>query len=413
MPRSRRSTTRSSATAMTAEVPGGMLSPIWRSSSSLIPLSRSLPQMPPPAPPTAALAIMVGGKISPTRPPAIAPRLAHFFPLGSAVSSKRTLPSAPCTIAAASMSSIEPSRSIPLKSSSASPASLSLLNAATNNSTFAVAISYLPLLPSRSHSRRPPARRRPRADHTTGPHSDRARGGDLRGLHQPPRGQRAQRSRAHLLGHRPHLLGPYETRQDRVDGDPASGVLAGQRAHHAQQARLGGRVGDLSRQPADGGEARDHDHASEAALAHSPDARLHGAKRAGEVDVYVPLPLIYAHRVRRCDRRGDGRIGHAHVDVVQRRELIARDIERDVAALGDVQRDHVQAVRREPARDRRPDAASRSGDERASRVSHNADPIGIEGGNDDRPLVFRAGARSALAPHHGPRDRGDRRGRAG
>src|SRR5438270_297073 len=41
---------------MIAELPGGMVSPICRSSSSLMPLSRTLPQMPPAPAPTAALA---------------------------------------------------------------------------------------------------------------------------------------------------------------------------------------------------------------------------------------------------------------------------------------------------------------------------------------------------------------------
>src|SRR5215211_6637256 len=100
------------------DVPGSISSPTAFRSSSLKPLSRILPQRPPAPPPTIADAIRLGGKISPTTPPAIAPRLAHFLPLGSAVSSNLTLPSAPRTITAASISSIEPSRSIAWKSSS-------------------------------------------------------------------------------------------------------------------------------------------------------------------------------------------------------------------------------------------------------------------------------------------------------
>ena len=83
---------RSSAMAMMADVPGGRLSPISLRSSSLKPLSRTLPQIPPAPPPTAAETMMLGGKINPTTPPAMAPRLAHFLPLGSAVSSNLTLP---------------------------------------------------------------------------------------------------------------------------------------------------------------------------------------------------------------------------------------------------------------------------------------------------------------------------------
>jgi hypothetical protein len=72
--------------------------------------------MPPAPPPIAAVAMMLGGKISPTRLPAIAPRFAHVLPLGSAVSSIFTFPSAVWTTTAASIRSIEPSRSIDLKS---------------------------------------------------------------------------------------------------------------------------------------------------------------------------------------------------------------------------------------------------------------------------------------------------------
>ena len=82
-PFSSRSTTRSSALAMIAEVPGGMLSPMALRSSSLRPCHEAA-QIPPAPPPTTAEAMMLGGKMSPTRPPAIAPRLAHVLPLGSA-----------------------------------------------------------------------------------------------------------------------------------------------------------------------------------------------------------------------------------------------------------------------------------------------------------------------------------------
>src|SRR5689334_22619447 len=150
---------------MIAELPGGMLSPIWRSSSSLMPLSRTLPQMPPAPAPTAALARIVGGKIRPTRPPAIAPRLAHFLPLGSAVSLKWTFPSAPCTIAAASISSIVPSRSMALKSLRAASASSSLPNAATNTSTVLL-VMRCPFRRPMTISPRAP-RGAPRSEHTT------------------------------------------------------------------------------------------------------------------------------------------------------------------------------------------------------------------------------------------------------
>src|SRR2546421_7264796 len=164
MPRCRRSSILSSATAMIAELPGGMLSPICRSSSSLMPLSLTLPQMPPAPAPTAALARIVGGKIRPTRPPAIAPRLAHFLPLGSAVSLKWTFPSVPCTIAAASISSIVPSRSMALKSLTAASASSSFPKAATNTSTVLVAMCLS--FPSVTVCPRAP-RWWPRSAHTT------------------------------------------------------------------------------------------------------------------------------------------------------------------------------------------------------------------------------------------------------
>ena len=70
--------------------------------------------------------MMLGGKIKPTTPPAIAPRLAHFLPLGSAVSSNLTLPSAVWTITAASIRSIAPSRCAAWKSFSAAAAPCSV-----------------------------------------------------------------------------------------------------------------------------------------------------------------------------------------------------------------------------------------------------------------------------------------------
>jgi len=128
---------------MIAELPGSMLSPIAFRSSSLKPLSRSLPQIPPAPPPTTAPARRLGGKIRPTMPPAIAPRLAHRFPLGSAVSSNFTFPSSVWTTTAASMRSIDPSRSIVWKSFSAWPACVSLSNAATKICT---GLSVMPVL---------------------------------------------------------------------------------------------------------------------------------------------------------------------------------------------------------------------------------------------------------------------------
>src|SRR3954453_19825319 len=116
---------------MMAEEPGGSPSPTFLSSSSLKPLSRILPQTPPPAPPTIAPAMMLGGKIRPTRPPATAPRLAQALPLGSLVSLKVTLPSVSCTTTAASTSLIEPPLSIVLSWLSDSVASYSLPNVAT------------------------------------------------------------------------------------------------------------------------------------------------------------------------------------------------------------------------------------------------------------------------------------------
>ncbi len=151
--------------------------------------------------------------------------------------------------------------------------------------------------------------------------------------------------------------------------------------------------------------------AAEAALAHPGEARLHGAKRAGQVDVDVALPLLARHPVRGRDRRRDAGVGDAHVDVVERGELVARDVERDVAARLEVERDDVQAVGRQPPRDRGADPAGGAGDERPARLGHNWPTFTIGGGDDDRPLVLRARARAALAPDDGPRGRGARRGR--
>ncbi len=91
---------------------------------------------------------------------------------------------------------------------------------------------------------------------------------------------------------------------------------------------------------------------------------------------------------------------------------IARDVERDVAARSQVERSPPPARRRPGA------AAIAAPIPRAAPVTsalrasgHNGPPPIIEGGNDDRPLVLRGGARAALAADDGPRDRGDRRGR--
>src|SRR2546423_12229625 len=101
---------------MIAELPGGMVSPICRSSSSLMPLSRTLPQMPPAPAPTAAVARIVGGKIRPTRPPAVAPRLAHFLPPGSAVSLEWDFSSGLGLIAAADVAFVLPAGHAAVKS---------------------------------------------------------------------------------------------------------------------------------------------------------------------------------------------------------------------------------------------------------------------------------------------------------
>src|SRR5947209_2483425 len=116
---------------MIAEEPGGRSSPTFLSSSSLKPLSRILPQTPPPAPPMTAPAMMLGGKIRPTRPPATTPRLAHCLPFGSLVSLNVTLPSVSCTTTAASTSLMEPPLSMFFSWLSDSVASYSLPNVAT------------------------------------------------------------------------------------------------------------------------------------------------------------------------------------------------------------------------------------------------------------------------------------------
>src|SRR5436190_14365584 len=127
--------TRSSAIAMIADVPGGRLVPMYFRSSSLKPLSRTFPHTPPAPAPTAAEAMMLGGKMRPAIPPAMAPRLAHFLPLGSAVSSMCTLSSAVCTMTAASIRSMAPARWAAWKSFSAAAAPCSSPYAAMKSST--------------------------------------------------------------------------------------------------------------------------------------------------------------------------------------------------------------------------------------------------------------------------------------
>src|SRR4051794_13406620 len=125
---------------MIADEPGGRSSPTFFSSSSLNPLSRILPQTPPPAPPTIAPAMMLGGKIRPTRPPATMPRLAHALPLGSLVSLNVTLPSVSCTTTAASTSLMDPPLSMFLSWLSDSVASYSLPNVATTTTNVLLSV---------------------------------------------------------------------------------------------------------------------------------------------------------------------------------------------------------------------------------------------------------------------------------
>src|SRR3954453_23448510 len=161
---------------MMADVPGGRLSPAFLSSSSLNPLSRTLPQMPPLAPATAAPAMMLGGKISPTTPPAMAPRFAHFFPLGSALSMKCTLPPLSWTTTAASIRWIEPSRSMARKSLYAASAWFSVSYIAMKTSTVVLVIC---LASRRDGMSAAVAERHPKRVKDRGRGLRRARGGSL------------------------------------------------------------------------------------------------------------------------------------------------------------------------------------------------------------------------------------------
>ena len=191
---------------------------------------------------------------------------------------------------------------------------------------------------------------------------------DLLRLDQAARGQHREPARHHVGRHRPHLLGRHQAREDGVGGDAVADVLGRDREDHPHHTRLRRRVGDLPPQAGARRGAGDHDDPPEAPLAHPGQTRLHGPERPGQVDVDVALPLLGRHAVRRRDGRGDGRVGDAHVDVAERGEGVARDVEAHVAACGHVGRHDLHAVAAEALGDRGAESACRSRDQRLHRV---------------------------------------------
>jgi hypothetical protein len=99
-------------------------------------------------------------------------------------------------------------------------------------------------------------------------------------------------------------------------------------------------------------------------LAHPTQARLHDAKRPGEVDVEIAAPLLGCHAVRRRDRVGDRRVGHADVDVAEVRQLVSRDVEAVIAALVAIDGHDLHPVGAQSLGDRGADTAPGARDQR-------------------------------------------------
>ena len=70
------------------------------------------------------------------------------------------------------------------------------------------------------------------------------------------------------------------------------------------------------------------------------------------------------HPVGGGDRRREAGVGHAHVDVAERGELVAGDVELQVASLAQVEREDLEAVRCQALGDRRADPARGAGHQR-------------------------------------------------
>ena len=150
---------------------------------------------------------------------------------------------------------------------------------------------------------------------------------------------------------------------------PWCDVLGGERLHHAEQAGLGGRVGDLAPKPGLGGARGDRDDPAPIALAHPGETGLDRAEGPGQVHVDVPGPLLGSHPVRGGERVGDRGVGHADVDLPEVRQLVPRHVDLEVAALVPVEGRHVHALGAKPLGDCGADPARRTGDQRSSHSS--------------------------------------------
>jgi hypothetical protein len=127
-----------------------------------------------------------------------------------------------------------------------------------------------------------------------------------------------------------------------------------------------------------------------AAVAHAGQARLNRPEGAGQVHVDVALPLLGRHPVRRRDRVGDRGVRHAHVDVAQVRQRVARQVHAQVGAVGHVERHDLEAVLAEPLRDRRADPARAARDER---LRHQRSPAAYS--TIERSISHSTGALSS------------------
>ena len=130
---------------------------------------------------------------------------------------------------------------------------------------------------------------------------------ELGGLAQAVRERhRSRRSAlARLLGQRREQRRVEQARRDRHDADALVGQVARRRQRHADDAALGGRVGDLADLPVVGGGRRGVDaHAALAVLACGSLASIAAAAKRSTLKVPIRLiPMMVSKGMRSCGPR--------------------------------------------------------------------------------------------------------------
>ena len=170
----------------------------------------------------------------------------------------------------------------------------------------------------------------------------------------------------------------HEPGTDRHGADPVGRAFEGKRLHEPDRAVLGGDVAGLERrgdEPVDGGDDDDP------ALPARPEMRPGVAgeeERARQQHGEERVPPVLVELLERGDVLEAG-VGDDRVDAaealdrrvdgrpvpVPRREVGGERLARPVGIGREVDGEHVPAVGDEPLRDRAPDAARGTGDERA------------------------------------------------